>query len=72
VEEKKEKSFFEKMAEDFEELATALKQIPRTGFARKMLVLYLQDKTKLGKQKIETILDAIDDFLKEYEQEKTS
>jgi len=70
--EEEKKTFFEKIAEDFEELATALKQIPKTGFARKMLILYLQDKTKLGKQKIEMILDAIDEFLQEYEKEQIS
>ncbi|RLI76834.1 hypothetical protein DRP05_12095, partial [Archaeoglobales archaeon] len=37
----------------------SLEYIPTSGFMRQMLILYLKEKTGLGKQKIETILDAI-------------
>ena len=59
----------EKLVEEMERMAKALEGIPTTGFLRKTLVLYLQEKTKLGKQKIEAILDAIAEFRKEMERE---
>ena len=59
----------EKIVEEMEKIAKALEQIPTKGFLRKMLVLYLKEKTGLGKQKIESILDAIVEFKKEMEKE---
>lgn len=59
----------ERIVDEMERMAKALEGIPTSGFPRKMLVLYLQEKTKLGKQKIEMILDAIIEFRKEMEKE---
>ena len=59
----------QKIAEEMEKIAKALEYIPTTGFMRQILILYLKEKTGLGKQKIETILDAIAEFRKEIEKE---
>jgi len=63
------KTVGEKLVEEMEKIAKALESIPNTGFLRQMLVLYIQEKTKLGKQKIEAVLDAIAEFRKEMEKE---
>jgi len=59
----------ERLLEEMEKIAKALESIPQRGFMRQMLVLYLKEKTGLGKQKIEAILDAIIEFKKEIENE---
>ncbi len=64
-----EKTVGEKIVEEMEKMAKALEQIPTKGFMRQMLVLYLKEKTGLGKQKIEAILDAIAEFRKEIQKE---
>jgi len=63
------KTVGEKLVEEMEKIAKALEQIPSKGFMRQMLVLYLKEKTGLGKQKIESVLDAIIEFRKEIEKE---
>lgn len=65
------KTVGEKLVEEMEKIAKALENIPQQGFLRQMLILYIQEKTKLGKQKIEAILDAIVQFKKEIEKELT-
>lgn len=65
------KSVGEKLIEEMERIAKALENIPQQGFLRQMLILYIQEKTKLGKQKIEAILDAVVQFKKEIEKELT-
>ena len=59
----------EKIVEEMERMAKALEHIPTKGFMRQMLILYLKEKTGLGKQKIEAVLDAIAEFRKEIESE---
>ena len=66
---KKEKTVGEMLVEEMRRIAEALEGIPPSGFMRKTLVLYIQEKTKLGKQKIEAVLDAIAEFRKEMEKE---
>lgn len=63
------KTVGEKIVEEMEKMAKALEQIPTEGFMRQMLVLYLKEKTGLGKQKIESVLDAIAEFRKEIKKE---
>jgi len=58
-----------KLLDEMSKIAKALEGIPKSGFMRQMLVLYLKEKTGLGKQKIELILDAIIEFKKEIEKE---
>jgi len=63
------KTVGEKLIEEMERISRALEGIPTQGFIRQMLILYIQEKTKLGKQKIEAVLDAIAQFRKEMEKE---
>ena len=63
------KTVGERIVEEMEKMAKALEQIPTKGFMRQMLVLYLKEKTGLGKQKIEAVLDAIAEFRKEMQKE---
>jgi len=66
---KEGKTIGEKIVEEMEKISKALEGIPTKGFMRQMLVLYLKEKTGLGKQKIEAVLDAIVEFRKEIESE---
>jgi len=67
--EKPEKSILEQMAEDINKIARAIELFPKRGLMRKLLILYLQDKTKLGKQKIELLLGGIEEFVRDYQEE---
>jgi len=58
-----EKSTFVKMAEDLAKIRDAMAKLEGMGISRQLMVLYIQDKTKLGKQKINTVLDAQKEFL---------
>jgi len=64
-----DKTVGEKILEEMEKMAKALEQIPTEGFMRQMLMLYLKEKTGLGKQKVEAVLDAIAEFRKEIQKE---
>ncbi len=59
------KSTFVKMAEDLTKIRDAMAKLEGMGISRQLMVLYIQDKTKLGKQKINTVLDAQKEFLDE-------
>ena len=55
----------EKIAKELEKISKALENIPPQGFTRQLLILYIKEKTGLGKGKIEAVLDAIQEFSKE-------
>jgi len=57
------KNTFVKMAEDLTKIRDAMTKLEGMGISRQLMVLYIQDKTKLGKQKINTVLDAQKEFL---------
>lgn len=57
----------EKLANQISRMADALKEISDNPLNRKLLTLYIQDKTKLGKQKIDLVLDAVEEFVNEME-----
>jgi len=63
-----EKNTAKELAESIVKMADALKTVK--GFNRRLLVLYIQDRTKLGKQKIEEVLNAVDAFIVEIEGEE--
>ena len=65
----RKKTVGEKLVEEMMKIAKALEGIPDKGFMRQMLILYIQERTKLGKQKIEAVLNAITEFRKEIEKE---
>ena len=56
----------ETLAEEICRVADALELITKNKFNRKLLTLYIHDKTKLAKGKIELVLDAIEEFSNEY------
>jgi len=64
-----EKSIAEKIASDLEKISRALENIPAQGFMRQLLIIYLKEKTGLGKGKIEAVLDGISEFTKEFQKE---
>lgn len=70
--EERTKGILEQMAEDISKIAGAIEAFPKRGLMRRLLILYLQDKTKLGKQKIEMILDGIEEFVRDYQKELNS
>lgn len=58
----------ERLADQIGRMADALKEISENPLNRKLLTLYIQDKTKLGKQKIDLVLDAVEEFINEMEE----
>ena len=64
-----EKTVAEKIAVELEKISRALENIPTHGFMRQLLIIYLKEKTGLGKQKIEAVLDGIAEFTKELQRE---
>jgi hypothetical protein len=63
-----ENNTVKELAESIVKMADALKTVQ--GFNRRLLILYIQDRTKLGKQKIEEVLNAVDAFIVEIEGEE--
>jgi len=55
----------EKLTKELKTVAKTLEQIPTRGFIRELLILYIHEKTGLGKRKIEYILDIIRQFAEE-------
>lgn len=62
-----EKNTAKELAASIVKMAESLKSVQ--GFNRRLLVLYIHDRTKMGKQKIEEVLDAANAFTKEIEKE---
>jgi len=59
------KKAIEKLTHELRTVAEKLEQIPTHGFVRELLILYIKEKTGLGKRKIEQILDIIKQFAEE-------
>lgn len=55
---------FIQMADDLKKIREALEVLERIGINEEMQVLYIHDKTKIGKTKIKEILQAQKQFLK--------
>ena len=64
-----EGSIAEKIAVELEKISQALENIPTQGFMRQLLIIYLKERTGLGKGKIEAVLDGIAEFTKELQKE---
>jgi hypothetical protein len=60
------KSVGEEMVEKFTAIAEALQELTQKGITKRLLVLYIQDVTKLRKSDIQKVLDAVEEFLKEF------
>lgn len=64
-----EGSIAERIAVELEKISKALENIPTQGFMRQLLIIYLKEKTGLGRGKIEAVLDGIAEFTKELQKE---
>jgi len=64
---KEEKSTGEKLVDLFTKISEALEELREKGIPNRLLVLYIQDKTKLAKRDILKVLDAIIDFKNEFQ-----
>ena len=64
-EEESFKKAIEKLTKELKTIAEELKGIPTHGFIRELLVLYIHEKTGLGKKKVEYILDLLRQFAEE-------
>ena len=69
MEETTEKKTGEKLVEEISKVAKAMEAVNSSEFTKTLLILYIQDKTKLGKTKIESILDVIEEFAEELNEE---
>ena len=57
-----------KLAGNIEKMAESLKMLKGSPFNRRLLVLYIHDSTKIGKQQINLVLDALESFADEFEE----
>ena len=55
----------DKLYEKFESVATALAEIDKNKFTKRMLRLYLKEETKLPYRDIDAVLDAVRKFMTE-------
>ena len=67
---KEEKTTGEKLVDLFTKISEALEELREKGIPNRLLVLYIQDKTKLAKRDILKVLDAIIDFKNEFQRWK--
>jgi len=59
----------EKLVDLFSKIWEALEELQNRGIPKRLLILYIQDKTKLPKRDIMKVLDAILDFKNEFQRE---
>lgn len=61
----KEKTAFEMMAEDLKIIREALVRLEKTGINSELMVLYIQKKTKLSQNVVKNVLWSQKEFLDE-------
>lgn len=66
-EEVEEKSNALILAEKMERIATAMEALEDSPVSRKLMVLYIHDKTKVAKGSINLVLDAVESFVNEFQ-----
>ena len=54
-----------KIAESIARMADATEDLLKKGFNRKLLILYVQSKTKLSQGNINAVLEAVEEFIDE-------
>jgi hypothetical protein len=64
TQEKPVDGLFLQMADDLKKIRDALEVLEKIGINEEMQVLYIHDKTRIGKTKIKEILQAQKQFLK--------
>jgi hypothetical protein len=60
-----EQTYIEKMSEDMAKIREALEKLSTLGLSRDLMIMYLQQKTKLSKTNVLLVLDAQKEFFKE-------
>jgi len=63
------KTVGEEMVEKFTKIVEAVQQLMERGITKRLLILYIQDQTKLPKRDIEKVLKAVEDFINEFKVE---
>lgn len=63
--EKEEKSAFEMMAEDLKSIRESMERLEKTGINMDLMVLYIQNDTKIGLTKIREVLKSQKKFFDE-------
>jgi len=63
--EEQEKTVGEILIERLEKVANAFEELKLERFPRSLLIIYINDRTRLGKRNIEAVLDAIEEFRRE-------
>jgi hypothetical protein len=63
MEEVKEESAFERMAKDIEKIRSALQSLDKLGISSELMTIYICHKTKMGRYKVNAVLDAQKEFL---------
>ena len=58
-----EKTPLEEMAEDIRKIRDALNRLNKIGISNELMTIYICHKTKLGKYKVEAVLNAQKEFL---------
>lgn len=64
-EEKEEKPLFYQLVEDISAIREGLERLEKQGISTGLMIVYISDKTKIGKTKIKEVLEAQKDFLRE-------
>jgi hypothetical protein len=59
-----EKTSFEQMAEDIKQIRNALNRLNNLGISRELMSIYICHKTKMGRYKVDAVLDAQKEFLR--------
>lgn len=58
-------TYIQKMSEDMQKIREAMELLSRYGISRDLMIMYIQQKTKLGKGVVTMVLDLQKEFLNE-------
>jgi len=59
-----EETAFERMAKDIDTIRKALENLDKLGISKELMSIYICHKTKLGRYKVDAVLSAQQEFLK--------
>lgn len=63
--EPEQKTYIQQMSEDMQKIKEAMELLTRYGISKELMIMYIQQKTKLGKGVINSVLDFQKEFLNE-------
>ena len=58
-------TYIQKMSEDMQKIREAMELLSKYGISRDLMIMYIQQKTKLGKGVVTMVLDLQKEFLNE-------